>query len=93
MAFWIFSKSLAIAESTDSESRFTSSKHPTEPESIIPINIRDKLSLSIAESQLKTITGLPNLLLNAFTVSVLPVPAGPYGSADLLIASADTSVE
>ena len=77
IAFYMFSMSVETADSTDGDNLLTSSKQPTDPDNTIPINILDRLSLSMAESQLKTMQGLPNLFANALTVSVLPVPAGP----------------
>ena len=50
-----------------------------DPDNTIPIRMRDKFSLSIAESQLKTMVYRANFDANALTVSVFPVPAGPYG--------------
>ena len=89
----MFSISVETAERTAGLNLFISSKHPIAPLNTIPINILAKFSLSIAESQLKTIQGLAILEAKAFTVSVLPVPAGPYGLDDFPHPKAEINVE
>ena len=85
--------SVEMADKTAGDNLFTSSKQPTDPDNTIPISILDKFSLSIAESQLNTMQGRPNLLENAFTDSVFPVPAGSYGFDDFSHDTAETRVE
>lgn len=74
--------SVETAERTAGLNLFTSSKHPIEPDNTIPINILERFSRSIAESQLKTMHGRAIFAAKALTVSVFPVPAGPYGFDD-----------
>ena len=89
----MFSISVETALRTALLNLFTSSKHPTAPHSTMPIRILERFCLSIAESQLKTIHGLPIFYANALTDSVLPVPAGPCGFDDFPTDSADINVE
>lgn len=58
IARYMFSISALTADKTLQLSLFTSSKHPTEPDSTMPTRILERFSRSIAESQLKTIVCL-----------------------------------
>lgn len=48
---------------------------------------------SNVSSQLNTNTNLPNYAPNAFTLSVLPVPAGPNGDPPILKCNAYVNVK
>ena len=68
-----------MADNCSSKSLLNSSKQPQAPHLTNPINILPILLKSIPSSQLNTKTYLPKVYPKAFTDSVLPVPAGPYG--------------
>ena len=68
-----------MADNYSSNNLLNSSKHPHAPHFINPIKILPIDLKSIPSSQLKTNTYLPNAYPIAFTDSVFPVPAGPYG--------------
>ena len=74
---------LTCVETTDKTSMeilLNSSKHPQKPVWARPLKIRAVVSMSICSEQLLTITPKPKFLPKSFTVSVLPVPAGPAGA-------------
>ena len=73
---WIW---LDTALRTSSSSRLNSSKHPQAPHFSSPVNIRPIDLKSNSSSQLNTNTCRPSACPRAFTLSVFPVPAGPYG--------------
>ena len=79
--FYIYSISILIPPNTSTLKRLTSSKQPLAPHNTIPIMILYKSFLSIALSQLNTITNLPKCYINFLRVSVLPEPALPYSNA------------
>lgn len=68
-----------MADSYSSKRRLNSSKQPQAPHFTNPINILPIDLKSMPSSQLNTKTYLPNAYPKAFTDSVFPVPAGPYG--------------
>ena len=79
MPSWMTWICCEIAESWSSLRRLNSSKQPHAPHLTSPQKMRPMLWKSMPSSQLKTSTWRPNALPSALTLSVLPVPAGPYG--------------
>lgn len=70
---------IAITDNTSISILLNSSKQPQNPVITNPSNKSFIFFTSIPSLQLYTNTNLPKFLPKSFTVSVLPVPAGPYG--------------
>ncbi len=75
----------ATTDSTDTSMRLNSSKQPQMPARHRPLKILARSPKRCWSVQLVTTTSCPRVRPRSFTVSVLPVPAGPTGEPPMCI--------
>lgn len=84
IADWILAIYWAITLKTSSKILLNSSRQPHAPDYANPEKSLPKDVKSIDSEQFITITNLAIFFPKSLTVSVFPVPAGPYGAPPLL---------